>query len=506
LPGRAARHIEQRQCTQNWVGSAPRDLAILGAVRRTTRTTQEAPASAIAGLRSRAPVPGLVLVFSVDRPRCDALPLEDGALEIGRDAIGGVEVDDSQMSRRHARVICGLGAWEVEDLRSRNGTFVDRERLIGRRGGAPASAGPNAAPRVVRAGSSIFLIKDDVEPFRAGISNVAGVLLGPLLVQVWDAIGRAARSGTTLHVHGESGTGKEHAAQAFHALGPRREGPFVAVNCAAIAKTLAESQLFGVKKGGHSMAAADAEGHLQAAHRGVLFLDEVGELDLELQAKLLRALEVKEVTPVGASRPVKVDFALVSATHRDLRAQVEAGKLREDLFFRIARPEVRLPPLRERLEEIPWLVDTALRGVSAGDGAGEGAPLKANASLIEACLTRAWPGNVRELLAEIRAAAQEARSAGSAWVQAVHLSASAGQAFTPAPAASAPAPAAAEPEAPADAPRRASLPDDDALIEEALRKANGNVTRAAQALGVHRTQLRRWRARRGTGGEQGEAT
>jgi DNA-binding NtrC family response regulator len=339
----------------------------------------------------------------------------------------------------------------------------------------------------------VFLVEEDVEPFRAGIATVGGALLGPTLARVWDAIGRAARHGASLHITGESGTGKELAARAFHAVGPRCGGPFVAVNCAAIPEGVAERLLFGTRKGAFSGAAVDAEGYVQAAHGGVLFLDEVAELDLTVQAKLLRALEAKEVLPLGATRPVKVDFALASATHRDLRDQVAAGKLREDLFFRIARPEIRVPPLRMRPEEIPWLVAAALQGAEATDGAPE-----AHASLIEACLARAWPGNVREILAEIRAAGQQARSEGSRWVQAGHLSASAGRAF-----AAAPAPAAA-PAQPAEAaaqppwvPRRTSRPPEREVIEEALRRAGGNITQAARALGVHRTQLRRWMARFG---------
>jgi DNA-binding NtrC family response regulator len=231
----------------------------------------------------------------------------------------------------------------------------------------------------------------------------------------------------------------------------------------------------------------------------VLVLDEVAELDLAVQAKLLRALESKEVMPLGAARPVKVDFAVVSATHKDLRAQVAAGKLREDLFFRIARPEVRLPALRERPEEIPWLVGAALRSAGASGAGAE--PLQAHASLIEACLVRAWPGNVRELLSEIGAAAQEARSAGTRWVQAEHLSPSAGRAFGSA--SMPPAPRSAQGAAePSPSQQRATLPADE-VIEEALRREGGNISRAARALGLHRTQLNRWRARRASGSEPG---
>jgi DNA-binding NtrC family response regulator len=429
-----------------------------------------------------------VLLFSVDQPRCDVIPLPPDQLSIGRGEVGGVALDDLAMSRRHARVRFESGQWEVEDLGSRNGTSVDGEPISGPRAGAEL--------RIVRMGSSVFALVSDVAPFRAGISTLGGTVRGPTLSRTWERIARAALYGTTLHVSGESGTGKEHAARAFHGFGPRRDGPFIAVNCAAIPEGVAERLLFGARKGAYSGAAADADGYVQAAHGGVLFLDEVAELDLGVQAKLLRALETKEVLPLGASRSVRVDFALVSATHKDLRAQVAAKRLREDLFFRMARPEVHLPRLWERPEDIPWLVAAALREVEATGARAAGSPeLKAHASLIEACLVRAWPGNVRELLSEVRTAAQEARAAGAAWVEAEHLSLSAGQAFAPAPARVAPAMGAAK------AARRSSSLPDDAIIEEALRREGGNVARTARALGVHRTQLRRWITRRAEGSD-----
>ncbi|WP_437937677.1 sigma 54-interacting transcriptional regulator [Sorangium sp. So ce341] len=454
-------------------------------------------------LGPKEPQPGLLLIFSVDSPRCDVLPLDDGEIELGRCEVAGVVLDDQRMSRRHARVRWLGGEWQVEDLDSRNGTWLDGVPLIGARAGADF--------RIVRTGWSVFLLLADVAPFRAGVSRTGGTILGATLARTWDAIDRAARLGTTLHIAGESGTGKEHAARAFHALGPRRDGPFVAVNCAAIPEGLAERLLFGARKGAYSGAAADAEGYLQAAQGGVLFLDEVAELDLGVQAKLLRALEAKEVIPLGASRPVQVDFALVSATHKDLRAQMAAGKLRDDLFFRIARPSVRIPRLSERPEDIPWLVDAALRHATpAGARADTGAPPRAHASLIETCLLRAWPGNIRELTAEIRAAAQEAHLAGSSVVHERHLSPSAGRLTVPGPPAGvsggtpgeavkhAARPRSAAEERPS---RRAAAWPAEEEIEAALRHEKGNVTRAARALGMHRNQLRRWLAQRAAGGD-----
>ena len=179
--------------------------------------------------------------------------------------------------------------------------------------------------------------------------------------------------------------------------------------------------MFGAKRGAYSGADADAAGYLQEADGGTLFLDEIAELDAQVQAKLLRALESKEILPLGAAKPRKVELGFVSATNKDLRALVAAGALREDLYFRIGSPAVTLPPLRNRPEEIAPLV--------AGEMAKAAPALTAHVSLVEQCLLRPWPGNVRELIAEVRAAAQTALADGNR-VTARHLSATAGSMFS----------------------------------------------------------------------------
>jgi transcriptional regulator with PAS, ATPase and Fis domain len=258
----------------------------------------------------------------------------------------------------------------------------------------------------------------------------------------------------------------------------------VAVNCAAIPQTIAERLLFGARKGAYSGAEADAQGYLQAADGGTLFLDEVVELDLAVQAKLLRALETKEVLSLGASKPKLVDILICSASNKDLRGLVAAGKLREDLYFRIGRPEVALPPLRQRPEEIALLIQRELQQVAP--------ELGLHLSLVEACLLRPWPGNIRELLVETRSAIQAALMQGSQRVEARHLSPSAGTAFgsgsTPPP----PSLESREPSNKEAASRARPLESEERTrIEEALRQNGGNVAATARALGMHRTQLRR---------------
>jgi pSer/pThr/pTyr-binding forkhead associated (FHA) protein len=364
--------------------------------------------------------PGLLLVFSGTSPRFEPLGLLGPSMRLGRGSSKELGLDDPALSREHARVTRRGDAWLIEDLDSRNGTYVDGVKLAGSLRGAP---------RVVRVGGTIFALRNDIVPCTLRPLRVEDdIVMGPATRAVLDAVAGIARSSAMLHVTGESGVGKELAAHAFHASGPRAGGPFVAVNCATIPRELAERLLFGTRRGAYSGADKDAEGYVQAAHRGTLFLDEVGELHPSVQAKLLRVLESREVMPLGATRSQPVDVRICSATTRSLRDLVAAGHFREDLYFRLARPAIEVPPLRERLEEIPWLVQRAL--------AEQDARLKPHAALVEACLLRHWPGNVRELLTEVRTAGLAALTKGVDSVTASHLSPAAGLALAATPDAS----------------------------------------------------------------------
>jgi DNA-binding NtrC family response regulator len=204
---------------------------------------------------------------------------------------------------------------------------------------------------------------------------------------------RLAPSDATVLITGESGTGKELAARAIHQWSPRAKGPFVEVNSGSLPATLFEAELFGARKGAYTGANEDRPGLFQAAQGGTLFLDEVGEVPLESQAKLLRALETHEVKPLGETRNQKVDVRVVAATNQDLQKLVEAGKFRKDLFFRLSVLPVILPPLRERLEDLPLLSQSFLiRFAPKG-----GQPKKISQEALKALLSHSWPGNVREL-------------------------------------------------------------------------------------------------------------
>jgi transcriptional regulator of acetoin/glycerol metabolism len=413
------------------------------------------------------PIPGLVVIFSGGRPMCTPIRVDNKGVVLGRFPADGVTVvDDDRVSRKHTRVSLKGDGVRVVDLDSRNGTFVDGARV--------SDESYAKMPRILRLGQSLLLFTSDVRPFFTGEVEVTPEeVVGPTLRKARQAIARAAEAGDSLLLTGPSGAGKELGARAFHAASGAK-GPFVAVNCATIPTGLAERLLFGARKGAYSGATSDAEGYVQAADGGTLFLDEVAELDVSVQPKLLRVLELHEVVSLGASHPRKVDVRICAATLRDLRSLVQAGRFREDLYYRIGRPEVRLPALVERLEDLPWLVTRELARVDAR--------LTAHPSLIEACALRPWPGNVRELLGEVRRAGREALADSRTAVKDRDLAETAGREIA---------------DAKRTAPVSTASPNEltrDA-VENALKGENGNVTRAARALGLHRNQLRRWLAK-----------
>jgi len=216
----------------------------------------------------------------------------------------------------------------------------------------------------------------------------------PTFRRLLDDARRVARRQVTVLLRGETGTGKELVASLLHAEGPRREAPCVRFNCAAIPADLAEAELFGHARGAFTGAVAARRGYFAQADGGTLVLDEVGELPLATQAKLLRALQEGEIQPVGAARVERVNVLVVASTHRDLRAATAAGTFREDLYYRLAVVELTVPPLRERRDDIPPLVDHFRRRYAARFDLPDA---RFTAALVAALAARAWPGNVREL-------------------------------------------------------------------------------------------------------------
>jgi transcriptional regulator with PAS, ATPase and Fis domain len=215
----------------------------------------------------------------------------------------------------------------------------------------------------------------------------------------------AYRSVPTL-IEGESGTGKELLARAIHNDSPRKDKPFIPVNCGAIPEELVESELFGHKKGAFTGAVGDRKGHFESANGGTIFLDEIGELPLKTQVKLLRVLQESELTPLGMSEPKKIDVRVIAATNRDLQTEIASGHFREDLFYRLAVAVLKVPPLRDRAGDLGLLIDSLLNQVNKES---EGEPgfrnKKISASAKKLMLNHEWPGNVRELFNTIRRAA-----------------------------------------------------------------------------------------------------
>jgi transcriptional regulator with GAF, ATPase, and Fis domain len=411
-----------------------------------------------------ARVPGVVVVFSTAKPMVRPIALARGRVVLGRNEVTGV-LDDERVSREHTEVSFDGDRWTVTDLGSRNGTFVDGEQIKG----TVTLDGPS----ILRMGSTLCLFVEDVRSYIGdGVTVTGDLVAGPSLRHTLDRIKAVAGWSERLLILGESGAGKELAARAFHAAGPHARGRFVAVNCAAIPEGVAERLLFGSLKGAYSGATHDADGYVQAAQDGVLFLDEIGELDLEVQAKLLRMLESKEVLPLGASTARKVNARICFATNRELRVAVANKQFRDDLYYRMTQAQVRLPPLRERLEEMPVLIVRELARIDAA--------LVPHARLVEACLLRPWPGNVRELCGAMRRAADNAHAARSTHVSHEHLDAEAGQPL----------------DAPAEdrhgtPPTRTGEEPTREEIETALIEHKGNMAATARALGLHRTQLYR---------------
>jgi two-component system response regulator AtoC len=223
-----------------------------------------------------------------------------------------------------------------------------------------------------------------------------GDLVGrsPAISAVFDLLRQVAPTRSSVLVTGETGTGKELVARAIHELSPRKEKLFVALNCTAIPAELLESELFGHVRGAFSGAHADRVGKFQAADEGTLFLDEIGDMDVRLQAKLLRVLQEGVIEPLGTNRRIAVDVRIVSSTHRDLEAAMREGRFREDLFFRLNVFHVKLPPLRERKDDILALADSFLAGFARDLGK---PGLRLAAEALPALERYAWPGNVREL-------------------------------------------------------------------------------------------------------------
>jgi len=333
----------------------------------------------------------------VDGSTSSMVDLPDrGIWLVGRAEDADLRVHDRSVSRRHARLILDDEGVRIADTESHNGVRVNGEPIENTRSlrsGDVVSLGevalvlysvtPEApTPESASQGREISLGERTV------------LVADPAMIRLYELIRRLASSDLPVLILGESGAGKENAAFAVHHWSRRADRPFVALNCAAIAESLAESELFGHEKGAFTGAATAKPGLLETTEGGTLFLDELGELPLALQAKLLRALETRRILRVGGTKEREIDLRIVAATHRNLQEEVEAGRFRKDLYFRLAAASVVLPPLRHRPAEVRLLAHRFLAAACMADGRTPPALAPATLALLE---RYGWEGNVREL-------------------------------------------------------------------------------------------------------------
>ncbi len=308
---------------------------------------------------------------------------------IGSHPSNDLVVDDSTVSRFHCEIrIDARGAW-CRDLDSRNGTLLD---------GVPVGVGGLREGSTIRCGRTVFTFNLHADQASMPLSERTefGGLVGASVAMrgAFAVLERAALSDATVLIEGETGTGKEGAAESVHVHSTRKDGPFIVVDCGALPANLLESELFGHERGAFTGANTKRIGAFEEAHGGTIFLDEVGELPQDLQPKLLRVLEQKQIRRVGSNRHQLVDVRVVAATNRDLRAQVNDGAFRSDLYYRLAVVTISLPPLRERLDDIPLLVQHFRQRMGLQDTT---STELFTPEFLQRLQRAAWPGNVREL-------------------------------------------------------------------------------------------------------------
>lgn len=376
---------------------------------------------------------------------------------LGRSRSADVTIDDPSISRVHARLVIGASGIELTDLSSSNGSRI---------GGRPAKANEPVAVgpgEMIEVGSVVLVVQRGAAEAEADRSVRLPVPRGRTVMDAVEEAGRkAALHRLNVLVTGETGVGKGVMARRIHALSPRAEGPFVVLDCTAIAPELADSELFGHVEGAFTSARAAKTGLLEAADGGTAFLDEIGELAAPIQAKLLRAIEERRIRRVGDVAEREIDVRFIAATNRDLEAEVAAGRFRRDLLYRLNAVTLPIPPLRERPDEVVLLAEQFLREL-ADD------PPKLTPDATRWLRAHAWPGNVRELRNAIERAFVESEGGPIAPSHLQRL---------PASGASSPAPAAG--------------PETDgerARIVAALEACAGNQTKAAAMLGISRRTL-----------------
>lgn len=314
--------------------------------------------------------------------------LTSNHVTIGTGVDCDIRIQDSTVSQQHFSILRDEQSYLLRDLGSTNGTFLDNSRI------KEAYLRPGSLIRAGEIYCRFEPVYERIELVPSDSTELAGLLGKSLRMrEIFTVLEKVAATEATILLQGETGTGKGAVARAIHQKSARSAGPFVVFDCGAIAPTLVESELFGHERGAFTGAVQQRRGALELANGGTLFIDELSDLALELQPKLLRALEDREFTRVGSNKPTRVDCRVIAATQRDLWDEVTAGRFREDLYFRLAVVTIPLPALRERREDIPLLVDQFLKEFGAKKRSFE----ELGPELQSKFLSHAWPGNIREL-------------------------------------------------------------------------------------------------------------
>ncbi len=312
--------------------------------------------------------------------------VEAPVIRVGARRGNDVQLTDSKVSGLHCEIRLDERGYRLRDLDSTNGTFVSGMRIVDLyiQPGTVFAVGASRM-KFEPLGEMVDVELAEVDRFGDMIGRSVKMR------ELFARLGKLAASDTTVLVTGETGTGKELVAEALHEQSPRAAGPFVVLDCGSIPANLIESELFGHERGAFTGATSAYPGAFERAHKGTVFLDEIGELPLALQPKLLRVLERKEVRRVGGTQTLEVDIRVVAATNRDLGVEVNRGRFREDLFYRLAVARVTVPPLRERRDDLPLLIEHILGQLPGGERASIGQ------DTVDLMMKHDWPGNVREL-------------------------------------------------------------------------------------------------------------
>ncbi|MCL1920064.1 MAG: sigma 54-interacting transcriptional regulator [Kiritimatiellaeota bacterium] len=315
--------------------------------------------------------------------------LNSDTFTIGSGPHNDLVIDDSTVSKRHCEIIIEQSGYQIRDLNSTNGTLVQGVRV------SSAHLAPGAE---IQLGKSriVFCPLQDANDIPLSPNEALGKMVGRSIPmrRIFYLVETYAPSDATIMITGETGTGKEVLAEEIHNFSTRKDKPFIVIDCAAISKELIESELFGHVKGAFTGANADRQGAFELADGGTVFLDEIGDLSPDLQPKLLRVLEKREIRRVGCNKVRKIDVRIISATNRNLSHEVNEGRFREDLYYRLSVVHLELPPLRRRREDVPLLVKRFITQLHGEEAMGQIADADRTMDVLK---RHEWPGNVREL-------------------------------------------------------------------------------------------------------------